>query len=377
MRITQFDTPGNNGDLVASVKLARNWSDQLSSNFDQGVQRVQAKLAGHSGAVSQYYNPVTHGSAAPDLALPSGVITWNGFPRKFLGASPGVPPNFSGAEPAIVAGQTRPQDEYLEWHVIRTNGKITSVQFTSEGYDYYQFLGANAPDILLGLYRKFIDPSIQLADLMTNGEYDISNKWNTESGAMHLTQSANNLFAEVILGADATVRRKDNQGHEVTSAIPLTRCSQFGDPQRNSDPAIGAGVNGLARQGRMVTLADPVGLYIDNLDDSGFRLPNGDSTTGWFKRLRGSDGHTIRAVFEPPDGSPFTVSNVTIGDTAIIFGGQIAQHITMKLVGVASVSTSIHNPLIACEGASAHLVGGAASFAERAAQPTLPLRGSF
>jgi len=115
------------------------------------------------------------------------------------------------------------------------------------------------------------------------------------------------------------------------SAIPLTRCAQFGDERRNSDPAIGAGVNGLARQGRMVTLADPVGLYIDNLEDAGFRLPNGNPTTGWFKRLRGSDGHTIRAVFEPPDGSPFTVSDVTIGDTAITFGGQIAQHITMKL----------------------------------------------
>jgi hypothetical protein len=125
MKIAQFDTPGNNGDLAGNAELAKSWSDELSSNFDQGVQRVQSKLALHPGAVSQYYNPVTHGLAAPDLALPSGVITWNGFPRKFLGASAGVSPNFAGAEPAIIACQTRPQDEYLEWHVIRTNGKIT------------------------------------------------------------------------------------------------------------------------------------------------------------------------------------------------------------------------------------------------------------
>ncbi len=60
---------------------------------------------------------------------------------------------------------------------------------------------------------------------------------------MHLTQQANNLFAEVLLAAEATVRRKSAAGAEITSAIPLTKCAGFGDERRNSDPAIGAGVN--------------------------------------------------------------------------------------------------------------------------------------
>jgi hypothetical protein len=202
------------------------------------------------------------------------------------------------------------------------------------------------------LYQKFISPSVVKADLFTGTRYNHVNHWNTKDGAMHLTQQANNLYAEVFLGAQATVRRKDGSGAEVTSAIPLTKCAQFGDEKRNSDPAIGAAVNGLARQGRMVTLADPVGLYIDHLDDSAFRLPDGSRTTGWFKLLRGSAGHTLRAVFEPPAGSAFTVSDVSIGGVAVKFGGQIAQNITMKLVGVASVSNTVHNALVACVGAA-------------------------
>jgi hypothetical protein len=377
MKITQFDTPGNNGDLAGNAALAKAWSDQLSGYFDEGVSHINAAIAG-SGGVPQFYNPITNGSTAPDVGGSAGAITWNGFPRKFLGSGPGVPIDFAGAEPAIGAGQSRPQDEYLEWQVIRSGGKIASVQFTCEGFDYYQFLGDNAPDILLQLYQTFISPSVVLADLMPGGSYNTLNKWNTSEGAMHLTEQANNLFAEVILGAEATVRRKNAAGVEIGQAIPLTRCSQFGDPSRNSDPNIGIGVNGFARQGRIITLADPVGLYIDTLDDSSFRLPDGSPTNGWFTRVRGSAGHTLRAVFGPPAGSPFTVSDVKIGGVPVTFGGQIAVHITMKLVGVASVSTSVHNAPVPCVGAgpvAIHAAAAAAVTSGRRAWP--PLRGAI
>jgi hypothetical protein len=354
MKIAQFDPPGNNGDFAGNPALASKWSAKISNYFDQGVSDVNATLASGGGGTCQFYNPVSHGLTGPDLTPASvGNITWNGFPRKFLGSGPGVPPNFAGAEPNVLPGNARVQDEYLEWHVTKVAGKITSVQFTCEGYDYYEFLGREAPDLLLRLYQQFIDPAVKKADLFLGGTYNKLNHWNTRDGAMHLTQQANNLFAEVILGAEATVRRKDAAGHEITSAIPLTKCARFGDERRNSDPAIGAGVNGFARQGRMITLANPVGLYIDHLDDSGFRLPNGSSPSGWFQTLRGTPGHVLRAVFAPPAGSPFTVSDVKIGGVPVKFGGQIAQHITMKLTGVASVANTIHNSPIGCVGSAA------------------------
>ena len=353
MKIALFDPPGNNGDFAGIPGLAAKWSAHMSATFDTGVQRVKDGLAANAGATSQFYNPVTHGLNGPDVTPESaGSITWNGFPRKFLGAGPGAPAHFAAAEAPVLPGQAREQDEYLEWHVIKNAaGKIVSVQFTCEGYDYYQFLGAEAPDVLVALYQKFIDPTVKKADLFSGGKYQRLNKWNTRDGAMHLTQSANALSAEVFLAADASVRRKNAAGIEITSAIPLTKCARFGDEHRNSDPTIGAGVNSFARQGRMITLVNPVGLYIDHLDDTGFRLPDGTPTTGWFQVLRGSAGHTLRAVFAPPAGSTFTVSDVKIGGVAVTFGGQIAQNITMRLTAAASVAQSAHNTPVACAGA--------------------------
>lgn len=346
MKVTKFEAPGSNGDFDGNPALADKWSEKMSGYFDQGEASVADKLP--AGSTGQFYNPLRHGSATADLA--PAVVTWNGFPRRFLGAGPGAPPDFAAAEGNVAAGQPRPQDEYLEWHVIKDGaGKITAVQFTCEGYDYYEFLGEEAPDLLVSLYQKFISPAVKKSDLFSGGKYRRLNRWNTKDGAMHLTERANNLFAEVILAAEATVRRKDPSGAEITSPIPLTRCAGFGDADRNSDPTIGSNVNRLARQDRMITLQDPVGLYIDHIDDSGFRLPDGAPTTGWFQTLRGSAGRTLRAVFAPPAGSAFTVSDVRVGGTAVQFGGQIAQRITMKLTGIASVATSTHSAPIDCE----------------------------
>jgi hypothetical protein len=373
MKITTFDPPGNNGDFAGHPALAAKWSAHMSKNFDDGVADVTGKLAANGGGTSQFYNPRTHGLTGPDVTpLSAGDITWNGFPRKFLGAGPGAPPNFAGAEPALMPGNARIQDEYLEWHVTKNAaGKITSVEFTCEGYDYYEFLAKEAPNVLLKLYQTFISPTVVKADLFSGGKYQKLNHWNTRDGAMHLTQDANNLFAEVILAAEATVRRKNAAGVEITSAVPLTKCALFGDERRNSDPAIGSGVNGFARQGRMLTLANPVGLYIDHLDEAGFHLPGGLPTTGWFRSSRGAAGHTLRAIFAPPAGSPLLVSDVTIGGVPITFGGQIAQHITMRLTGVASVTTGVHNAPIPCEGA-----GAVPHLAFAGAAPPFPKRGA-
>ena len=203
-------------------------------------------------------------------------------------------------------------------------------------------------------------------DLMVGQKYNRVNRWNTVEGAMHLTHRANNLFAEVFLAASATVRRKKN-GRELTSSIALINCALYGDASRNSDPNIGAAVNGLARQGRLITLANPIGLYIDRLDDSGFRLPNGASPSGWFKIQRGKPGQVLRAVFEPPPGAPagLTVSDVTVDGQPLTFGGQIAQKITMKLTGVASVAQPVQNAPVGCgQVGLVESVGGVGLMAE-------------
>jgi hypothetical protein len=354
-RFNIFDPPGNNPDFAGNADIAGDWSTNMSGLFDMTIASVNAYLANHGGGVCQFYNPVTNGRAAPDLAAATTDIPWNGFPKRHGSTGPGAPPDYAAAERPIAAGQNREQDEYLEWFVNRQNGKIVSVHFTCEAWDYFEFLGGAAPDKVLELYRTYVSPQVQMADLFPGGPgaaYDRLNKWNTAAGAMHLTHSANNLFAEVFLAGTATVRRSQH-GAEITQSIPLIRCGQYGDETRNSDPAIGAAVNGLCRQGRHLTLANPVGLYMASFNGAGITV-NGTPAGGFFKVMRGAFPLALRAVYElPPElaAQGLTVSDVKVGGTPLQFGGQLAERVTMHIAGVASVAQDIHDsPVNACGG---------------------------
>jgi hypothetical protein len=357
VQYASFDPPGNNPDFAGDPALAQAWSIHMSNVFDTSTASVSAYLAHHGGGTCQLYNPVSHGRADADLPADTTDIPWNGFPKRHGSPGPGQPADYAGAEAPIASGDERDQDEYLEWFVNRENGKIVSIHFTCEAYDYFQFLGDSAPNIVLGLYQKYISTSVQMADLFPNGlpphgHYDRLNKWNTELGAMHLTNDANNLFAEVFLAASATVRRSQH-GAELTQTQPLIQCSQYGEPSRNSDPAIGAAVNGLARAGRHVTIANPVGLYMAAFDGAGLTL-NGAPAGGFFKLVRGAFPLGLRAVFELPTElavQGLTVSDVKIGLNALEYGGQLAERITMHIAGVASVAQEVHNTPVATCGA--------------------------
>ena len=349
-----FNAPGNNPDFDNDANLASDWNQQMSTLFDTSVASVSAYLAHHGGGTCQLYNPVTNGRVEPDLAAAAGDIPWNGFPKRYGAPGPGQSPDYAGAEAPTAAGSNRDQDEYLEWFVSRRGGKIVSIQFTCEAWDYFDFLASKAPNKVLQLYQKLISPDVQMLDLFPNGEYDKLNKWNTEVGAMHLTHPANNLFAEVFLAASATVRRSQH-GAEITRSIPLIRCSGYGDETRNSDPAIGVAVNGLARDGRHITLANPVGLYMSAFNGAGLTL-NGAPAGGFFKVVRGALPLGLRAVYELPAelaAQGLTVSDVKAGNAAIQFGGQIVERITMHIAGVASVAQDIQNtPVSVCGSVS-------------------------
>ncbi len=374
MKVTQLDPPGNNGDL-GTPELRAAYGKWLSDRFDVGVNSVKNFLAAHGGGTCQFYNPVTHGSTDPDLPPSAGDITWNGFPKRFLSTGPGQPTRYADAEPPPALGEARPQDEYLEWFAHRNAaGRITRVDFTCEAWDYFEFLAANDKARLLSLYRQLVSPAVKEAELFSGSTYDIVNRWNTTHGAMHLTHDANNLFAEVFLAASATVRRKKPDGTEYTASIPLINCARYGDPVRNSDPNIGAAVNGLAREKRMVTLANPVGLYISSFDGAGVTL-DGSPAGHFFRVVRGALPLGLRAVFEVPPAQVAagkTVSDVRIDGQQIEFGGQLAQRITMHLLGVASAAQAVVNQPTVCGAipqASALLaVGSGAPFKTRAAE---------
>jgi hypothetical protein len=336
MKVLRFSPPANVDDFAPGSDVAQRWHDTISDHFTEGELRVQNFLNAHSHGSRQIYNPAEHPIEATDETEKE--ITWNGFPKRFLG-TPGSSPDYASAEPTTQPiGANREQDEYLEWFVHRNPaGKITQVDFTCEGYDYWQFLAQFAPDKVLALYQKWVSADVRREDLFKSGSYDRLNAWNTSKGAMHLTHPANNLYAEIQLASEATVRRKNAAG-EVTSSSTLISCAHYGESNRNSDPKIGIECNQLARQGAMITIKDPVGLYITGIDDQGWRIKNGPPVSGGFVIRRGTPGFILRAEYRLPDtlaAQGFTVSDVQIGGDDIRFGGQIAQKITMKIVGSA------------------------------------------
>jgi hypothetical protein len=195
--------------------------------------------------------------------------------------------------------------------------------------------GHSTPDTALALYRQHVSPTVRAEDLFTpNGRYIDRNRWNngTTTGAMHLIQPNNTLLAEIELAAATVQRQRD--GQLLTTEQELITCSLYGEPTRNSDPHIGGEVNALARAGADVTLHNPVGLYIDGLSTAGWNTPDDADPQDFWQITRGAPGFAVRAVYEVT-GHDYLVGDITILARPIQFGGQIAEHITMRLTGTA------------------------------------------
>ena len=132
----------------------------------------------------------------------------------------------------------------------------------------------------------------------------------------------------------------------------LISCGQYGAPERNSDPHIGGVVNGIAQQKADIALANPVGLYFDDLSTAGWTTPDGSDPKSFWSLTRGTAGRFVRAVYEVPNAKPFVVGDITINGTPIAFAGQIADFINMKLTAVACrFGKSTVAPMTACVGA--------------------------
>lgn len=276
------------------------------------------------------------------------------------------------AEPVPVLH--RQQDEYCEWFAHRDDeGRIDRVDFTCEGPEYWRFLALGtgaffAPDderarivdgdidLVAALYRAHVDPSVAVDDLLWPydvaaydaesgrwyyygfaGTYNPFNRWNTTAGAMHLTHPANILQGVFTVVGRAAVLRADGAGRPVDDAEAIVCCSGFGEPNRSSDPTIGAAVNGLVAGGLSVSLADPVGLYIAGINLGAFSGPDGEALADLWQVARGdaSRQQILRATFAPPEGSGLTVGDVRAAGTSIAYGGQIADEVQMIAGAVA------------------------------------------
>jgi hypothetical protein len=306
-----------------------NWfpfPNRLNAYFSDRFSREELLELADNGALS-------NGQGIPEI--PSNVcpeIDHTSKPKKY---SPGGPRGW--------------QDEYCEWSVKRDPGtnNILSVMFTAENPDYWRALWATDPDLVVALYRKILNNAQVSKDdlyLRKNGKividpiterpaYDITNKWNNgtqtladRGGAMHLTSSPNTLRAEIYIAASASnVRKSARNPHDLLCAF------KYGEYFRNSDPHLSFVVNQLVKNLRhRVSLASPVGLYIQEPDFSRYTLPpqapKGVMAKDFWKVARGqADGYALHTVFEVPANYGFTVSDIQIDGKPIRWASQIVE----------------------------------------------------
>jgi hypothetical protein len=379
--LVRYDTPAFLPDFDPIAGQLEAWHTAVSAWFDQNIRDDEATF-GKNALV--YYNAANFD---PGGILVEQEVTWNAFPKELLrrygreralvladrlwpiesfGSYPPDPDNTNGTVGVLY----RPQEEYCEWHVVRHphSNKILRVTFSSEPPEYWQALfglvpGSSEPPVisdqsfpgdhntLLRLYHELVNPDVKLEDLIASmdikdgndqvlvkkGQYNIYNRWNTALGIAHLNSPPNSLVAEIKLGADASIRYTNPQGRELVEPDALICYAGYGGANRNSDPTIGATVNALARLGAYVTLRNPVGLYMDHIDLSGWEAPDKGIVSDCVQVVRGSPGMMERLVVDVPKERGFTVSDLLIAGVPIRYGGQIAECITVKLVGIANI----------------------------------------
>jgi hypothetical protein len=311
-----FSAPGGLTELSESDRQA--WSESVST--------IMARF---TADFPQFYDPTV--SDTPDDATQADIV-WSAFPASLLRDATSQRQRWTLADAA-----REHQDEYCEWSVERNgDGKITRVTFTSEVREYWELTAERDPDLLLSLYHEFVDPSTSIDDLIVDGVYRSDNVRNSStSGRLaHLVQENNNLAAAVDLAAKATVLR-ERDGKPIVSKQDLVACAQLGNPFRNSDPQIAAGVNDAAARGAEVTFADPPGLHIKGLITVGIETPDGADPVDFWTIERGTPEHTVRASFAVPAGRGYAVGDIRIGGRPIEFGAQLADKVMVRLQAIA------------------------------------------
>ncbi|KAE8399527.1 hypothetical protein BDV37DRAFT_287549 [Aspergillus pseudonomiae] len=267
---TRHEPPGNLSDLTGDNK--DKWSKDYISHWMQGEIKADPRVVGAGRTpLTQFFDGTVTPFNQQDKPLP---VEWNAFPNLIKSSYPGEPLWWQVADSSRVV-----QDEYLEWSVSRGprkySGDIYRVTFSAEGPEKGDFLKL-IRDLNSGFASQMSDSDFFLTDPMTNSEvYNPGNQWNlvsTTGTIAHLVWPNNTLSAEIDIGAQAMVIRKDDQGNVIEDKDDLNNCSKYGNPGRNSDPSIGKAINGLGRKGASLIVAEPAALDIRNFDTGNFQF---------------------------------------------------------------------------------------------------------
>jgi hypothetical protein len=382
---------------IITILVATSLNKDPEDVTEEDIAKERDKLA--------YVDPTKSPPPADANTVP--IQAWNGFPRAVVRAGPWkeFPPvegDIDGNHRAVehlgdedhrpgkfvdrhgnvldLPARDR-QDEYLEWVAKRNNdGKIVKLTFVAEGYDYFSELFEHDEKTAVQLYRDLTGVSSITADdlrakdgidrmrldgrketVARPGGFNPRNKYNIDPGIVHLSHRANSLGAEVNLAGVSGIARKKASGTllDGKNEEELLCCNQGGNPNRHSDPLISKEAYAQVLQGSRYTLANPVGLYIAAVEESGLLMPDNKTQVPreWWREVRGGGGlwdikksRVLRLEFEVPAKEKITISDLLVGGTPVNFAGQIAELLSVHLfVTVWKRNDASIGPTVKCD----------------------------
>ena len=244
------------GGALKPAKALTNYRQLIHEQY-----RIHAKKPNSAFTFLEAFLEVAPGKAQ------EAAVQWSAFPI-----------TAAGTNAEIDAQRFNSQDEYVEWRVERTAGKVKQITFTTDFLEYYQALASvGLAELIAGIKvviptanptaTELFGPGFNPATSSPEGRsatfrnFAQRNPWNNgDKGILCLAQQFNTLSALFNLTGPAAV---------VNNGVPAGGiCATLGNfcgPNRNSDPSIATAVQNLARANRDLSLRDPVGVEIVTL----------------------------------------------------------------------------------------------------------------
>jgi hypothetical protein len=260
-------------------------------------------------------------------------VSWIAYPR-----------NVAASSEEIDSGRFQFQEEYVEWRVEKhTRGHVTRITFTTEFLEYYEALARVGVKALISGIKSTIPKAKPTNEDLFGPAFDaeaatpeerafrfrrnaLRNPWNNgEKDLLFLSHPSSTMGALFNLVGYCAVAKANTAANSVCGSL-----GGFCVPNRNSDPRICEAIQELARAKSAVSLQDPVGIRIFQLQ--GIWKIKGQQVD--INDLHGNKGawkisrNGRRAVLDVRKG-------LSIGDEPITSGAQVAAKL---LVDAAVVS---------------------------------------
>ncbi len=339
-----MDEPGGLRELGETGRAA--WDDAVAS-----CVRAAVPDAGH---------PFLLPAADRRTPLVTGP-DWTGLPSRVVGCLR------RARALELLDAERRLQEEYLEWRTVRDDGgAITRVELTTELRDYWQVLAAHEPartvDLVGELSGRAVEPR-EVYGIRSPAGVDPAVRKEAFAAAMlarpnplndgregicfmaHRSNDLRALVAIVAAAAMPCVLRDPASGRArcATAAEVIPLLGHAAVAGRASDPVLVERLGRLAFERRLVALDDPVGVYVQGVEHTRLRTPDGSPVPPeWFAASRGlsaaaaADGRPRhqRLVLAVPAGEGFAVSDLVDAATErpIRHGAQIAELVQLRVL---------------------------------------------